>query len=44
MVYVPENLSAEEKETMEKLRDKPGMQASDAEKKRIFSKLRHIFD
>ena len=29
---------------MEQLRDKPEMQASDEEKKRIFSKLRHIFD
>lgn len=44
MVYVPENLSAEEKETIEKLSGKPNMTPSESEKNRIFSKLRHIFD
>ena len=44
MVYVPENLNSEEKELIEKLRDKPGMKPSDDAKNRIFSRLRHIFD
>ncbi len=44
MVYIPEHLTPEQTAVMEQLRDKPEMQASDEEKKRIFSKLRHIFD
>ena len=44
MVFVPENLSSEEKEAIEKLKDKPNMIPSESEKNRIFSKLRHIFD
>lgn len=44
MVYVPENLTAEEKEAIEKLNGKPNMTPSESGKNRIFSKLRHIFD
>lgn len=44
MVYVPENLTSDEKETIEKLSDSPNMKASEAVKKSIFSRLRHIFD
>ena len=44
MVYVPENLTAEEKELIEKLKDKPSMQPSESVKKSIFSRLRHVFD
>lgn len=44
MVYVPENLTEEQKKAIEAMRDAPNMKASDAEKNRIFSKLRHIFD
>ncbi|MCH5319725.1 MAG: molecular chaperone DnaJ [Paramuribaculum sp.] len=44
MVYVPENLTSEEKEAIEKLQGKPNMIPSESEKNRIFSKLRHIFD
>lgn len=44
MVYIPENLSADEKATFEKLQGAPNMQASQSTKDRIFSKLRHVFD
>lgn len=44
MVYVPENLDGEEKEAIEKLRDKSNIMPTDSAKSRIFSKLRHIFD
>lgn len=44
MVYVPENLDDEEKEAIEKLRNKSNIMPTDSAKSRIFSKLRHIFD
>lgn len=44
MVYVPENLNTQEKETIEMLRDAPGVKPTEDVKNRIFSKLRHIFD
>lgn len=44
MVYVPENLTDKEKETIESLKNSPNIQASESVKKRIFSRLRHIFD
>lgn len=44
MVYIPENLSADERATFEKLQGAPNMQASQSTKDRIFSKLRHVFD
>ncbi len=44
MVYIPENLTDEEKAIIEKLRESPNIQPSDSVKNRIFSKLRHIFD
>lgn len=44
MVYVPENLSDEEKKAIESLRESPNIKASESVKNRIFSKLRHIFD
>lgn len=44
MVYVPENLNAEEKNILEKLRESPNVKASEDVKRNIFSKLRHIFD
>ena len=44
MVYVPENLTDEEKKTIEQLQGKPDMTPSESTKKSIFSKLRHIFD
>lgn len=44
MVYVPEQLDAEEKAAIETLQNKPDMKPSESVKNRIFSKLRHIFD
>lgn len=44
MVYVPENLTDKEKETIESLKNSSNIQATDSVKKRIFSRLRHIFD
>lgn len=44
MVYIPENLNDTEKAAFESLRGQPNTQPSESVKKRIFSKLRHIFD
>lgn len=44
MVYIPENLSESEKADFEKLKGSASMTPSEDVKKRIFSKLRHIFD
>ncbi len=44
MVYVPEQLTEEEKKAIEQLKDKPNMTPTESVKNRIFSKLRHIFD
>lgn len=44
MVYVPENLNDEEKKLIEELGKSESVKPSEAVKKSIFSKLRHIFD
>lgn len=44
MVYVPENLTDKERQTIESLKDSPNIKATDSVKNRIFSRLRHIFD
>lgn len=44
MVYMPENLSAAEKTAIESLKNSPNVQPSEAEKHRLFSKLKHIFE
>ncbi len=44
MVYVPENLTSDEKAAFEKLQGSPNMKASQSTKERIFSKLRHVLD
>lgn len=44
MVYIPENLNDKEKAAIESLRDQPNVKADDSIKKRIFSRLRHIFE
>ncbi len=44
MVYIPENMTDDEKRAIESLSGKPNMQPSQSVKDRIFSKLRHIFD
>lgn len=43
MVYVPEKLTDEERKAIETLQNSPNMQPSEADKHRIFSKLKHIF-
>ncbi|MCH5220782.1 MAG: molecular chaperone DnaJ [Muribaculaceae bacterium] len=44
MVFVPEKLTAQQKETFEALKDAPNIKPSDSDSRRIFSKLKHIFD
>ena len=44
MVYIPENLNDKEKAAIESLRDSANIKPADPVKKRIFSKLRHIFE
>ncbi len=44
MVYMPENLSPAEKSAIESLKGSPNVQPSEAEKHRLFSKLKHIFE
>lgn len=44
MVYIPENLTDAEKSSIESLRNSPNITPSEAEKNRIFSKLKHIFE
>lgn len=44
MVYVPKNLTKEEKEAIEKLKGSPNMTPSESEKRSIFSRLNHLFD
>lgn len=44
MVYVPENLTDSEKSMIESLKDQPNVVPTAATSKRIFSRLRHIFN
>lgn len=44
MVYIPEQLSDNEKAAFESLRDASNLKPSESAKTRIFSKLRHIFE
>lgn len=44
MVYIPENLTEQEKEVFTKLNDQPSIKPTESVKKRIFSRLRHIFE
>lgn len=44
MVYIPEHLSDAEKASVEALRNSPNITPTEAEKNRIFSKLKHIFE
>ena len=43
MVYIPEKLSDGERSAIQSLQDSPNMQPTEAEKNRLFSKLKHIF-
>ena len=44
MVYIPENLDAEERAAFESLKNKSNMTPSESTKHRLFSKLKHIFE
>lgn len=44
MVYIPENLSDDEKKVFEKMKDSPNIMPSDNTKRSIFSRLKHIFE
>ncbi|MCH5346602.1 MAG: molecular chaperone DnaJ [Muribaculaceae bacterium] len=44
MVYMPERLTDDERQTFEAMKAKPNMNPSESTKKSIFSKLNHIFD
>ena len=44
MVYVPEHLNSEERRAIEMLRDSENIKPSESTKKRMFDRLRHIFD
>jgi molecular chaperone DnaJ len=44
MVYIPEKLNDAERKAIESLWEQPNVQANDSIKKRIFSRLRHIFN
>ena len=44
MVYIPEKLNDAERTAIESLKGQPDIQATDADRNRIFSKLIHIFE
>ena len=44
MVYIPENLTPAEKSAIESLKDAPNVVPTESTSKRIFSRLRHIFN
>ena len=44
MVYVPEKLSEQQKATFESMKNDPNFIPSEDEKKRLFSKFKHIFE
>jgi molecular chaperone DnaJ len=44
MVYVPENLTEQQKAAFESLKDSPNIKPSEADKNRLFSKFKHIFE
>lgn len=44
MVYIPEHLNDKERAAFESIKNEPNIKADESVKKRIFSKLRHIFE
>lgn len=44
MVYIPERLSETEKNAIESLRNSPNVEPTEADRHRLFSKLKHIFE
>ena len=43
MVYIPENITPDQRKAFESMQGAPNLQASEADKHRIFSKLKHFF-
>ncbi|MBR1934424.1 MAG: molecular chaperone DnaJ [Muribaculaceae bacterium] len=43
-VYVPESLNADDRKALDQLAHSPNVKPSDSARKRIFNRLRHIFD
>jgi molecular chaperone DnaJ len=43
-VYVPENLTREQREALSRMSDDPNFQPSDSAKEKIFAKFRNMFD
>ena len=44
MVYIPEKLTDDQRRTFEAMKGAPNIKPTDADSKRIFSRLKHIFD
>lgn len=44
MVYIPEKLTDEQRRTFEAMRGSDNIKPTDADRRRIFSRLKHIFD
>ena len=44
MVYIPEKLTDEQRRTFEAMKEAPNIKPTEEESRRIFSKLKHIFD
>lgn len=44
MVFIPENLTADQRATFEAMKTQPNIKPSADDSKRIFSRLKHIFD
>lgn len=44
MVYMPENLTKEQKHIFESMRSMPGIKPTETDRNRIFSKFKHLFE
>ena len=44
MVFIPENLTADQRATFEAMKSQPNIKPTADDSKRIFSRLKHIFD
>lgn len=44
MVYMPEHLTDQQRQTFESLRGTPGIQPTESDRNRIFSKFKHLFE
>lgn len=44
MVYMPEKLTDQQRQAFESLKDTPGIQPTESDRNRIFSKFKHLFE